>query len=70
MWLRDALPSALPTARIMTYGYGSKLQDSTSDANFRSYAVSLLAQMASARKRPKVSYALLDFHVESQLMKE
>lgn len=64
MWLRDALPSALPTARIMTYGYGSKLQDSTSDANFRSYAVSLLAQVASARKRPKVPYALLDFHVE------
>lgn len=65
MWLRDALPSALPTARIMTYGYGSKLQGSTSDSSFRSYAASLLAQVESARKRPKVAYALLDSHADS-----
>lgn len=64
MWLRDALPSALPTARIMTYGYGSKLQGSTSDASFRSYAVSLLAQVASARKRPEVPYALPGSHAK------
>lgn len=64
MWLRDALPSALPTARIMTYGYDSKLQGSTSDASFGSCAVSLLAQVASARKLPKVPHALLDSHAE------
>jgi hypothetical protein len=26
MWLRDFLPDATPTARILTYGYATKLQ--------------------------------------------
>ena len=33
MWLRDALPEQLPGARVMIYGYDSKLAESTSFQN-------------------------------------
>lgn len=33
MWLRDALPEELPGARVMIYGYDSKLAESTSFQN-------------------------------------
>jgi len=47
MWLVDSLPHDMPTARVMIYGYPSKLQDSISFANFSDLAGDL--QIAVSR---------------------
>jgi hypothetical protein len=64
MWLRDALPSDLPGARIMTFGYLSRLQDSPSFATINDFATVLLAAVESARKDPTVS---IYFHTNTEL---
>ena len=54
MWLRDALPSDMPNARVMTFGYISRLQGSSSFAGINDYAKFLLAEVKAARKDPLV----------------
>ena len=54
MWLRDALPSNIPTARVMTFGYSSRLQGSSSFAGIRDYGKFLLAEIEAARRDPMV----------------
>lgn len=41
MWLIDALPNDLPTARVMIYGYESGLRGNDSFANLQDFAVGL-----------------------------
>lgn len=38
MWLRDDLPSAVPNVRIITYGYPSSLQGTSSYSSFDGHA--------------------------------
>jgi surfactin synthase thioesterase subunit len=40
MWLRDALPKDIPTARIIIYGYNSTVANSTSMQNLEDLATS------------------------------
>ena len=55
MWLRDALPHDFPGARIMTFGYDSHLQDSSSFASISDYGRVLLAEVVAARQESFVS---------------
>ncbi|KAL7917378.1 hypothetical protein ACQKWADRAFT_324692 [Trichoderma austrokoningii] len=56
MWLRDALPKDIPTARIMIYGYNSTIASSTSMQNLEDLATSfrdsLLPLVRSDTLRP------------------
>lgn len=49
MWLRDFLPEAIPTARILTYGYDSKLLDNNSTASIVEFSRNFLEALTSAR---------------------
>lgn len=51
MWLRDIIPTDIPTARILTYGYDTKLVGSNSDACILDYAKQFLATVTDARCR-------------------
>lgn len=61
MWLRDYLPDAVPDARILTYGYDTKLQGSKSSASILDLAMSFLEVVKTARGGEKVT--LLRFRV-------
>lgn len=50
MWLRDLMPSDLPTARVFTYGYDTKLAGSKSNARISDYAKQFLHTVADARR--------------------
>lgn len=50
MWLRDILPTDLPHARIMTYGYDTKLTGSKCNARISDYAREFLATIIDARR--------------------
>lgn len=60
LWLRDSLPSHVPHARIMTYGYDSSLKFSPSRANINDFASELAARLdlerghAAERHRPVI----------------
>ncbi|KAL7913168.1 hypothetical protein GGI35DRAFT_442193 [Trichoderma velutinum] len=60
MWLRDALPEAIPTARIMIYGYSSTIANSASIQNLEDLAISfrdsLLPLVRSETPRPIVFF--------------
>ena len=47
MWLRDALPKYLPTARVITYGYDTNLVGSQSFQTVQDIAISLIARLRS-----------------------
>ncbi|EFE44249.1 LipA and NB-ARC domain protein [Trichophyton verrucosum HKI 0517] len=49
MWLKDLLPSSLPNARIMTFGYNSKFTNFTGDQDLRCICETLLAEIADLR---------------------
>lgn len=49
MWLRDFLPEDLPNARILTYGYDTKLVGSLSNARISEYAKQFLESIEDAR---------------------
>lgn len=59
MWLRDYLPGDLENqdlqARIMTYGYDSRLDKSQSYATIHDYSRRLLEALKNARSTPAVS---------------
>ncbi|KAJ5745879.1 hypothetical protein N7520_011061 [Penicillium odoratum] len=48
-WLKDLLPTAIPNARIMSYGYESSVQFSKSTADIATFAEDLLAEIMSWR---------------------
>lgn len=48
-WLEDFLPDAVPTARIMTFGYDSALAFSNSKAGIRNFATDLLNRIRVVR---------------------
>ena len=60
MWPRDLVPQVIPTARVMTFGYDSRLTFSPSSADIKDFALDLLNRLRSKRWSAKVS-------VESQL---
>jgi hypothetical protein len=53
-WLRDFLPSQIPYARIMSYGYNSTVLFSKSEADFGTFAEQLLEDILSWRTRGMV----------------
>lgn len=50
MWLRDFIPTDLPHARILTYGYDTTLAGSKSNARISDYAKEFLATVIDARR--------------------
>ncbi|KAK0712187.1 Alpha/Beta hydrolase protein, partial [Apiosordaria backusii] len=58
MWLRDLLPSRLPDARIMTYGYDSRVFSGTK-ADVLQDAEELLSQLRAKREDLEVGYPIL-----------
>lgn len=59
MWLRDFLPHQFDRARIMTYGYNSRVIGNASTTTIREFAEQLLETLASHRshgdeKRPLI----------------
>ena len=49
LWLRDFLPLAIPNARIMTFGYDSRVPDSRSILGIMENANSLLTHLSNSR---------------------
>ena len=49
MWLRDSLPHDLPGARILIYGYDSRLEDSQSFQNVTTLAGQFRIQIQAIR---------------------
>ena len=54
LWLRDFLPHTIPNARIMTFGYDSKVVDSKSVIGMMEHANSLLTHLSLLRNSHKV----------------
>jgi hypothetical protein len=50
LWLRDFLPSQLPGARVLLFGYNSNVAFETSIAGVREQAVNLLNRLAYKRE--------------------
>jgi hypothetical protein len=55
MWLRDFLPKHVPGARILTYGYDSKLFKNNSNASIFEYSKNLLEALQTARANVEVN---------------
>jgi hypothetical protein len=57
MWLRDLLPTTTPfdQARIMTFGYNSKIVDKSSLSGLKEWADDLLSRLSSVRTSDEVS---------------
>lgn len=54
LWLRDFLPVTIPDARILTFGYASKVVGSKSVIGIMENANSLLTQLSLFRDSHKV----------------
>jgi surfactin synthase thioesterase subunit len=61
VWLRDALPKALPKARILTYGYDTALLKNKSKESIRDLAKVFLDALAGFRYRTKTQQRPLCF---------
>ena len=61
LWLRDFLPHTIPNARIMTFGYDSRVVGSRSVIGMMENANSLLTQLSLLRDSDKVS--IKSFHL-------
>jgi hypothetical protein len=59
MWLRDFLPSAIPEARIMTYGYDSIVAFDGSASRILDPARDLMEKLRAKRKRDEKEVRLL-----------
>lgn len=51
LWLRDFVPTSIPEARILTYGYNSGVAFSSSASDITDYARDLLERIRARRKR-------------------
>jgi hypothetical protein len=54
MWLRDFLPMSIPNARILTYGYDTKLPGSQSTVSILELSRMLLESVKTIRSRREV----------------
>jgi hypothetical protein len=54
MWLRDFLLESIPNARILTYGYDTKLPGSQSDASLLELSKKLLESIKTTRNQKTV----------------
>ena len=54
LWLRDFLPSQVPNARIMSYGYDSSVAFAKSDIELGDVAADLLNRLNDERDTPEV----------------
>jgi hypothetical protein len=70
MWLSKSLPKDLPTARVMTYGYESGLQHSTSFANLGDLASSLQIAVSRLLRSGKKRLVLIGHSLGGLLIKE
>ncbi|KAF8519347.1 hypothetical protein BU17DRAFT_47705, partial [Hysterangium stoloniferum] len=50
LWLRDFLPQALPTARILSYGYDAYTESSLSEQTLYGHAQDFLAKLCISRE--------------------
>jgi hypothetical protein len=57
MWLRDYLPKDAPNARILTYGYQSKLQASDSVSLLQDHTNKFVDRLITTRESAKVRFA-------------
>ena len=57
MWLRDFLPQRFPNARVMTYGYDSRLRGSN-EANITDYRRGFIQCLQNSRRQCPVSFCL------------
>lgn len=55
MWLRDFLPESIPNARILIYGYDTKLPGSQSTASILELSRKLLESVKTIRSQQQVS---------------
>src|SRR4051794_14663894 len=68
MWLRDDLPNDFPHARILIYGYDTKLEDSQSIQDLEAIAGTFRTALKIARPKDSVSAAfplLFRTHIKS-----
>ena len=67
MWLQDLLPSKLPRARIMTFGYNASIVGNFSTLRIRDHARKLLSLLRNKRDTEEASLYLsgLPFSVAS-----
>lgn len=68
MWLRDDLPNDFPRARILIYGYDTKLEDSQSIQDLEAIAATFRTALKIARPKSSVRAAFfLSFrtHIKS-----
>lgn len=70
MWLRDSLPQDMPTARVMIYGYESRLRDSTSFANLSDLASSLQIAICRVLRSQRKHLILIGHSLGGLLIKE
>jgi hypothetical protein len=70
MWLSDSLPRDMPTARVMIYGYESRLQDSTSFANLDDLASSLQIAICRVLRSEGKHLVLIGHSLGGLLIKE
>src|SRR5215472_10987248 len=58
MWLRDFLPESIPNARILTYGYDSRLPGSQSDDSVPDLSKRLLESIKTIRNEVTVRLSM------------
>lgn len=52
MWLQDALPRAVPVARVMVYGYATKTVNFDSHATLSDFTEDFLRTLEISRQHP------------------
>ena len=67
MWLRDFLPKSIPTARIITYGYDTKLPGSQSTASILELSKKLLESVKVIRNKAIVSWDTATFKPRAEI---
>jgi hypothetical protein len=61
MWLRDYLPRDAPNARILTYGYHSKLQGSDSVSILQDHTNKFVHSLIDMREEGQVNFVYPGF---------
>lgn len=70
MWLCDSLPQDMPTARVMIYGYDSKLQGSSSFATLEDFAIVIHNTVCQLLRSTKKHLVLIGHSLGGLLIKE
>jgi hypothetical protein len=71
MWLRDFLPNTTKEARILTYGYDTKLPGSQSSASILELSKKFLESVKTIRNQQSVSHwqkSALTSYVASEML--